>query len=479
MISFLLSLAALVLGYFSYGLFVEKVFGADPSRRTPAYTREDGVDFVPLNWRSIFLIQFLNIAGLGPIYGAILGALYGPAAFLWIVLGSIFAGGVHDYFSGMLSVRHEGKSVSEIVGIYLGRQVRTAMIAFSVILLVLIGTVFMAGPAGLLANLGFTGLLAQSNFWLAIILFYYFVATVVPINRIISRIYPLFGAVLLIMASGIGSMLLIKGYEIPEITFRSFHPDGLPLWPMLFITIACGAVSGFHSTQSPIMARCLPDEKYGRRIFYGAMIAEGAIALIWAAAAMSFFPGGITGLSEVTDAGGAALVVKNVSLGLLGSAGGILVILGVVACPVTSGDTAFRSARLTIADALSLDQRPLKNRLMIALPIFAIGFSLTFIDFSIVWRYFSFSNQALATIVLWTSAVYLSDNDKFHWLATLPATFMTAVVTTYILQAPEGFGLPASVSYPAGVVCAAAACGLFATFLRKRSLSSAYSVSEQ
>ncbi|MDD3247214.1 MAG: carbon starvation protein A [Methanosarcina sp.] len=471
MISFLLSLVALVLGYFSYGVFVENVFGADPSRRTPAYTQEDGVDFVPLSWPSIFLIQFLNIAGLGPIYGAILGALYGPAAFLWIVLGSIFAGGVHDYFSGMLSIRHEGKSISEIVGLYLGRQARIAMIAFSVILLILIGTVFMSGPAGLLTNLGFTGLLAQPNFWLVLILLYYFVATVVPIDKIISRIYPLFGAVLLIMALGIGSMLLIKGYEIPEITFRSFHPDGLPLWPMLFVTITCGAVSGFHSTQSPIMARCLTNEKYGRRIFYGAMIAEGAIALIWAAAAMSFFPGGVVGLSEVTNAGGAALVVKDVSLGLLGPAGGILAILGVIACPITSGDTAFRSARLTIADVMNLDQRPLKNRLIIAFPIFVIGFSLTLIDFSIVWRYFAFSNQALATIVLWTSAVYLSNNNKFHWIATIPATFMTAVVTTYILQAPEGFGLPGSVSYPAGMICAATACVLFATYLRKISPS--------
>ncbi|MHC1757706.1 MAG: carbon starvation protein A [Methanosarcina sp.] len=471
MISFLLSLAALVLGYFSYGVVVEKVFGADPSRRTPAYTREDGVDFVPLSWPSIFLIQFLNIAGLGPIYGAILGALYGPAAFLWIVLGSIFAGGVHDYFSGMLSIRHEGKSISEIVGIYLGRKTRIAMIAFSVILLILIGTVFMSGPAGLLTNLGFTGLLAQSNFWLAVILLYYFIATVVPIDRITRSIYPLFGAVLLIMALGIGSMLLIKGYEIPEIAFGSFHPDGLPLWPMLFITIACGAVSGFHSTQSPIMARCLTNEKYGRRIFYGAMIAEGAIALIWAAAAMSFFPGRVAGLGETITAGGAALVVKNVSLGLLGPAGGILAILGVIACPITSGDTAFRSARLTIADAMSLDQRSLKNRLIIAFPIFAIGFGLTLIDFSIVWRYFAFSNQALATIVLWTSAVYLSNNDKFHWITTIPAAFMTAVVTTYILQAPEGFGLPGSISYPAGVICAAVACGLFAIFLGKRSLS--------
>lgn len=470
MISFLISLIFLILGYFSYGAFVEKVFGADPSRKTPAYTQEGGVDFVPLSWPRIFLIQFLNIAGLGPIYGAILGALYGPAAFLWIVLGSIFAGGVHDYFSGMLSIRHEGKSIAEIVGIYLGRQARIVMIAFSIILLILIGTVFMSGPAGLMASLGFTGLLAKSNFWLAIILLYYFLATVVPIDKIISRIYPLFGAVLLIMALGICSMLLIKGYDIPEITLRSTHPDGLPLWPMLFITIACGAVSGFHSTQSPIMARCLSNEKYGRRVFYGAMIAEGVIALIWAAAAMSFFPKGIVGLSEVVDAGGAALVVKNVSLGLLGPAGGILAILGVIACPVTSGDTAFRSARLTIADTMSLDQKPIKNRLIIAIPLFAIGFSLTLIDFTAVWRYFAFSNQALATIVLWTSTVYLSNNDKFHWIATIPATFMTAVVTTYILQAPEGFGLPSSVTYPTGVICAAVAFGLFATFLRKRSL---------
>lgn len=473
MISFLISLIFLVLGYFSYGMVVENIFGADPSQKTPAYTRADGVDFVPLSWPSVFLIQFLNIAGLGPIYGAIMGALYGPAAFLWIVLGSIFAGGVHDYFSGMLSVRHEGKSISEIVGIYLGRRARTAMIAFSVILLILVGTVFMSGPAVLLANLGFTGLLAQSSLWLVVILLYYFLATVVPIDKIISRIYPLFGAVLFIMALGIVSMLLIKGYEIPEITLRSLHPDGLPLWPMLFITIACGAVSGFHSTQSPIMARCLSNEKYGRRIFYGAMVLEGAIALIWAAAAMSFFPGGVVGLNEVINAGGAALVVKNVSLGLLGSAGGILSILGVIACPITSGDTAFRSARLTIADAMSLDQKPVKNRLMVAFPLFAIGFSLTLIDFSKVWRYFAFSNQALATIVLWTSAVYLSNNDKFHWIATIPATFMTAVVTTYILQAPEGFGLPVSISYPAGVICAAAVFGLFTTILRKRSQSSA------
>ncbi|WMW23008.1 carbon starvation protein A [Methanolobus mangrovi] len=461
MIGFLVSLLALVTGYFIYGTFVESVFGADPDRKTPAYTQEDGVDFIPLSWSRIFLVQFLNIAGLGPIFGAIMGALFGPAAFLWIVLGSIFAGGVHDYFSGMLSVRHDGKSISEIVGLYLGKHVRIAMVAFSIILLLLIGTVFMAGPAGLLTNLGFTGMLALQNFWLAIILIYYFIATVVPVDKLIGRIYPLFGAILIIMALSIGSMILIKGYEIPEITLRNLHPDNLSLWPMLFITIACGAVSGFHSTQSPIMSRCLPNEKYGRHVFYGAMIAEGVIALIWAAAAMSFFPDGVTGLNEVLDTGGAALVVNNVSLGLLGPFGGVLAILGVIVCPITSGDTAFRSARLTIADAMNMDQEPLKNRLMIALPIFAIGFALTQVDFSIVWRYFAFSNQVLAAIVLWTSAVYLVRKNKFHWIATIPATFMTAVVITYILQAPEGFSLPTSISYPVGMVGAAVALFLF------------------
>lgn len=472
MISFLASLIALVMGYFIYGTFVEHIFGTDPDRKTPAYTQEDGVDFIPLSWSRIFLIQFLNIAGLGPIFGAIMGALYGPAAFLWIVLGSIFAGGVHDYFSGMLSVRHEGKSISEIVGLYLGRPVRIAMIVFSFILLILIGTVFTSGPVGLLTNLGFTGILAKQNFWLAIILLYYFLATVVPVDKVIGRIYPVFGAVLLIMAFSIGSMLLIKGYEIPEITLRSLHPEGYSLWPMLFITIACGAVSGFHSTQSPIMSRCLPNEKYGRRVFYGAMIAEGVIALIWAAAAMSFFPGGISGLNEVTVTGGAALVVNNVSLGLLGPLGGILAILGVIVCPITSGDTAFRSARLTVADAINLDQEPLKNRLIIAVPIFAMGFSLTLIDFSVVWRYFAFSNQVLATIVLWTSAVYLLRKNKLHWIATFPATFMTAVVTTYILQAPEGFSLPTSISYPVGIVCTTVVLFLFMTrifFLNNKS----------
>lgn len=461
MISFIISLAVLIAGYFVYGAVVDKVFGVDPDRKTPAVTQADGIDYVALPWHKIFLIQLLNIAGLGPIFGAVMGALFGPAAFLWIVFGTILAGGVHDYFAGMLSVRHEGKSVSEIVGVYLGDKIRLVMRVFSVVLLLLVGTVFMYGPAGLLANLGMTGIFAQKQFWLLLILAYYFIATIVPVDKVIGRLYPLFGAVLLIMAAGVAGALVFGGMPIPEIALKNMHPKGLAIWPMLFITIACGAISGFHSTQSPIMARCLPNEKYGRKVFYGAMIGEGIIALIWAAAAMTLFDGGIAGLQATVAEGGAGLVVNRVSIGLLGTVGGMLAILGVIACPITSGDTAFRSARLTIADSMGMDQTPIKNRLLVALPLFAVGFTLTFIDFSIIWRYFAWSNQTLATIVLWAAAAYLAVNKRFHWLATIPATFMTAVVTTYIIQAPEGFRLPTSISYPVGIVAAAAILALF------------------
>ena len=450
MFSFIASLLALLAGYFFYGKIVDRHFGADPSRKTPAVTKSDGVDFVPLPWYKIFLIQFLNIAGLGPIFGAIMGALYGPVAFLWIVFGCIFAGATHDYFSGMLSVRHEGRSIPEIVGNYLGEGARKFMRVFSVILLVLVGVVFMMGPAGLLANLGFGGIFANASFWLGIILVYYFVATILPVDKVISRIYPIFGAALLIMAVGVGGMLIVKGLPIPEIGADISHPKGLPAWPLLFVTIACGAISGFHATQSPLMARCLPTEAYGRRVFYGAMIAEGVVALIWAAAAMAFFPAGIAGLNDVLAQGGAGLVVKEVSVGLLGTFGGLLAILGVIACPITSGDTAFRSVRLIFADALKVDQTSKINRLKLALPLFAVGFALTFIDFNIIWRYFAFSNQSLATVVLWASAMYLVHEGKSHWIASLPAVFMTGVCSTYILMAPEGLGLSSAISYPIG-----------------------------
>jgi carbon starvation protein CstA len=461
MISFIVCLAALIVGYFTYGKVVEKIFGIQPDRKTPAYTMEDGVDFVPLKpWR-IFLIQVLNIAGLGPIYGAIMGALFGTASFLWIVFGCIFAGAVHDFFSGMLSIRHDGKSISEITGMYLGNGMRQVMRVFSVILLLLVGTVFMAGPAGILANLGLTGIFANKWFWLSIILVYYFIATILPIDKVIAKLYPVFGIVLIIMAVGVGVMLFFGEHTIPEISLTNIHPKGLSFFPMLFITIACGAISGFHATQSPIMARCLTNEKMGRPIFYGAMIAEGIIALVWAAAAVTFFDG-VGGLAAVIGKGGAGLAVKEISVGLLGTFGGMLAMLGVVACPISSGDTAFRSARLTIADSMNLKQDGMMNRLKIALPLFAVGFSLNFIDFTIIWRYFAWSNQTLATIVLWASAVYLLQNKKFHWIATIPATFMSAVVTTYILQAPEGFRLSPTISQPIGIIVAV---GLFAAFL--------------
>ncbi len=466
MISFLICLAALVAGYFVYGKIVEKIFGIDTERETPAYAMQDGVDFVPLKpWR-IFLIQVLNIAGLGPIYGAVMGALFGTASFLWIVLGCIFAGAVHDFFSGMMSIRHDGKSISEITGMYLGNGMRQVMRVFSVVLLVLVGTVFMAGPAGLLANLGLSGIFANKWFWLGLILVYYFVATILPIDKIIAKLYPVFGVVLLIMAVGVGVMLFAGGYSIPEISFENLHPKGLSFFPFLFITIACGAISGFHATQSPIMARCLPNERMGRPVFYGAMIAEGIIALIWAAASVTFF-GGVEGLFGAVGHGGAGFVVKEISVGLLGTVGGLLALLGVIACPISSGDTAFRSARLTIADAMNMKQDKIVNRLMVAIPLFAIGFALNFINFSIIWRYFAWSNQTLATIVLWTAAVYLLRSGKLHWIATIPATFMSAVVSTYILQAPEGFKMPASVAQPIGIVIAVVLFALFIVFAQK------------
>ncbi len=470
MISFFLSLGLLIAGYLVYGTIVEKIFGADSGKVTPALRLENGVDFIPLKPSKIFLIQFLNIAGLGPIYGAVMGALFGPAAFLWIVFGSIFAGAVHDYFSGMLSIRHDGKSISEVTGIYLGEVMRKVMRVFSVVLLLLVGTVFMAGPAGLLSNLGMTGIFANKFFWLVIILIYYFIATVLPIDKIIARLYPVFGVVLLIMAVGVAVMIFVQGKHVPEIQLANLHPKGLPIWPMLFITIACGAISGFHATQSPVMARCLTDEKYGRPVFYGAMISEGIIALIWAAASMAFFDGGIAGLQAVVAKGGAGLAVHDISIGLLGGFGGILAMLGVIACPITSGDTAFRSARLTVADAMGLEQKSISKRLYIAIPLFVAGFALNFINFSVIWRYFAWSNQTLAMIVLWTAAAYLVKNKKLHWIATVPATFMTAVSVTYILQAPEGFRLPVSVSYPAGIAAAIAVLILFTVkFIKKES----------
>lgn len=469
MISFILSIIALIVGYFIYGKITEKLFGANDDIETPAVRLEDGVDFVPMPGWKIFLIQFLNIAGLGPIFGAIAGAMWGPAAFMWIVFGCIFAGAVHDYFSGMLSVRHDGASIPEVVGKYLGNGFKQFMRVFSVVLLVLVGVVFVSGPAGIL-----NGLIPSISIktFLYIIFAYYLIATMVPIDKLIGKIYPIFGICLLIMAVGVGATLIIGGYPIPEIAgnLRNMHvkPESYPLFPMLFITIACGAISGFHSTQSPLMARCLTKESQGRKIFFGSMIAEGIVALIWAAAAMSFF-GGVDGLSGFMAANNnnAGLVVNTVSKSLLGTIGGTLAILGVVACPITSGDTAFRSARLTIADSLKFSQGPIKNRFLISIPLFAIGFALTRINFGIVWRYFGWSNQTLATIVLWTASMYLVNIGRNHWMSTIPATFMTAVCTTYIIVAPEGFKLSMSIGLPAGIIAAILSLFIFTVAAKK------------
>lgn len=469
MTQFILGVVILIVGYFTYGKVVEKHFGPDEDRVTPAHRLEDGIDYVPMSKWRVFLIQLLNIAGLGPIFGAIQGALFGPVAFVWIAIGCIFAGGVHDYFSAMLSVRHDGMSFSEITGEYLGEGARQVMRVFSVVLLVLIGTVFLSGPAGLLAGLNLFGL-DNFNVWLAIIFAYYFLATILPVDKIIGKLYPLFGISFIVMAVGIGFNLVKGGYTLPTFTLQGMHPKGLPVWAMLFTTITCGAISGFHVTQSPMMARTLNNEKEGRQVFYGAMIAEGIIAMVWAAAAMAFF-GNIDGLAEFyySSIGGPGGVVNHISIALMGTVGGLLAMVGVIAAPITSGDTAFRSARLTIADALGIKQDKTKSRLLLAAPLFVISFILTRIDFDIIWRYFAWANQTLAMIALWTVSAYLVREKKSHWMSTIPAVFMSGVSGTYLIQAPEGFGLGPEIAYPVGIVVAIAFLVLF--LVRSKKLS--------
>ncbi|MEX2232478.1 MAG: carbon starvation protein A [Cyclobacteriaceae bacterium] len=460
MITFFISIGALVLGYVLYSRVVEKIFVIDPKRVTPATTQADGVDFVAMPGWKIFLIQFLNIAGLGPIFGAVAGAMWGPVAFLWIVFGAIFAGAVHDYFSGMLSLKHNGKSITEITGIYLGNGIKQFMRAFTVILMLMVGAVFIMGPAKILDDM--TGNAAGMTLWVLLIFVYYIVATLFPIDKIIGRLYPVFGFALLFMAVGIAVMMVVKGLPIPELTLANLtnqhvNPKSFPIFPMVFITIACGAISGFHATQSPLMARCMTNEKQGRSIFYGAMITEGVVALIWAAIGMSFY-GGTPGLNDimVQNQGNAAFIINEISISLLGTVGGFLALLGVVAAPITSGDTAFRSARIIIADFLDYKQSPIKNRLLICLPLFAAGYLLTRINFGIVWRYFAWTNQTLATIVLWTITAYLIKEKKNYWVTLIPATFMTTVVISYLMLAPEGFQLSAPISYWTGIFVALA-----------------------
>jgi carbon starvation protein CstA len=463
MFTFILAIILLVLGYFFYGKFIQRFFGADNSRTTPANSINDGVDYIPMPTWKIFVIQFLNIAGLGPIFGAILGALYGPMAYIWIVLGCIFMGAVHDYFSGMLSIRNKGASLPELVGKYLGPGFQNFLRLFTVLLLIFVGIAFVTGPAGLLEAL--TG--ANKKIWLYIIFAYYLVATLLPINKIIGLIYPYFGITLLIMAAGIAGAMIFKGINgtlvLNELTFSDFknmhhNPSQNILYPMMFIVISCGAISGFHSTQAPLMARCLKKEKHGRKAFYGAMIAEGIVAIIWATAAMNYF-GNVDGLADAMSpkTHNPAWVVNEISQTWLCKVGGILAIVGVIACPITTGDTAFRSARLTIADIFNYKQSKLNSRLAVSLPLFAIGFTMSQLEFSTIWKYLGLSNQILAVFVLWTGAMYLAVKKKNHLFLSIPATFLTAVCLTYILVAPlknGGLALSTQLGYPVGVLAA-------------------------
>ena len=468
MFSFLGCLALLVVGFFVYGRLVDNIF-KPTDEPTPAVRINDGVDYIPLPTWKVFMIQLLNIAGLGPIFGALGGALWGPSVYLWIVFGTIFAGGVHDYMSGMISIRENGKSISEVVGKYLGSFMLQLMRLFSVVLLVLVGTVFMTGPANLLAML--TGM--DPTMWLLIVLLYYFLATLLPIDALIARFYPLFGACLLIMAFGIMFAMVIGvgGHPMPEITLQNLHPKDLPIWPLMFITVACGAISGFHSTQSPLMARCLKNEHMARPVFYGAMVAEGIIALVWAAAGVTFYES-TGGLAAAMADVGQNKAVYEICVGFMGYGGAVLAMLGVIACPITSGDTAFRSARLTLADWIGLDQSNQLKRVYLSVPLLAIGGLLSQINFAVIWRYFAWTNQTLAMIVLWTGAVYMYRKFKgrrVYLIAAVPAVFMSVVTTTYILQAKEGLQLSTAVSYPAGFVFAALFLFLFLriTVLRK------------
>ena len=475
MYSFLLSIAALVLGYLLYGAFVDRVFGPDPRRVTPAVGKADGVDFIAMPTWKVFMIQFLNIAGTGPIFGAIMGAKFGPASYLWIVLGCIFAGAVHDYMCGMLSLRHGGAGFPELVGEYLGQGTKRVMLVFSIILLLLVGTVFVYSPALILGDLAGDGGRGSIMLWVGIIFVYYVVATLLPIDKVIGRVYPLFAFALLFMAAALLVCLVVKWPSLPELWdglggwSEKAGLSGQPIFPCLFITIACGAISGFHATQSPLMARCLKNEKLGRPVFYGSMITEGLVALIWAAvSSWFFFDGGAAAVGSDMSAA-APTVVTKVSESWLGLLGGILAILGVVAAPITSGDTAFRSARLIIADFVRLEQKTIRKRLYIALPLFAASALLLWYNiadangFNTIWRYFGWSNQTLAVFMLWTATIYLVRKKGGLWylVTLLPALFMTAVCTTFICVDKIGLRLPQEWNFAIGLSTFVLAAVLF------------------
>ena len=482
MISFVLSLVALVLGYLFYGRLVERVFGPD-DRVTPAVAKADGLDYIVLPSWKIFMIQFLNIAGTGPIFGAIMGAKFGPVAYLWIVFGCIFAGATHDYFSGMLSMRHDGASLPELTGKYLGKTTRSIMLVFTVLLLIMVGTVFVYSPAEILHSIG-----GETMMWVAIIFCYYIIATMLPIDKIIGKIYPLFVFSLLFMAGALMIWLFLHWPTVPELWNGLYNmgaatePDTWKdnIFPALFITVACGAISGFHATQSPLMARCVKSEKMGRPIFYGAMITEGIVALIWATVAMYFFYDQPTAGYLTIEGGEAAVndapsVVNIICNSWLGIAGGILALLGVVAAPITSGDTALRSARLIIADALKLDQQGVRNRLLVSVPMFIVtGLILWFNiadanGFDVIWRYFGWSNQTLSIFTFWALTVYLAKYRKglYYLMTLLPACFMTSVCTTFICTAKIGFNIPVSLTAYIGLASFFIPMILFFLWLRK------------
>jgi carbon starvation protein CstA len=469
MIVFLICITILILGYKFYSPFVEKQAAIDPTAVTPQTRFSDGVDYVVIHPVKAFLIQFLNIAGVGPIFGPILGALYGPVALVWIVLGNVLGGAVHDYFSGVMSIKEDGKSLPEIAGHYYNAVFKGFMLIFTAMLLFFVGVVFIMAPAGLLSNLdGFKDtFLANNTFWVLVILGYYFLATLLPIDKIITKFYPIFGLLMIVMTTMIAAALLINAPHLPIsgdflAYFKADHahdfltpnPDGLPVWPLLFMTITCGAISGFHSTQAPIIARCLTNEKYVRPVYYGAMMCEGIVACVWALAGIAAFPDGYTGLKALLDQGGPGLVVNHISNSYLGAFGGIMAIIAVAVFPITSGDTAFRSLRLTVVDAFNIPQS-VRNRLLLATPILTIAYFMTKLDFSLIWRYFAFSNMLLSTSVLWLATKYLFDRGTFHWIASVPAVIATGVTTSYIMTAAIGFNLSSDLGKPIGAAVVA------------------------
>ncbi len=473
MITFTVALFLLLIGYFTYGRMVDRIFRPDANRKTPAVTKADGVDFLPLPTWKIFMIQFLNIAGLGPIFGAIMGAQFGTASYLWIVFGTIFAGAVHDFFSGALSIRHGGESLPELVGRFLGAKTKNVMCVFTIILMILVGAVFVSGPAELLA--GMTPDYMNGIFWMIVIFLYYILATLLPIDKVIGRIYPLFAFALLFMAVGILVMLYWNHPELPEMwNGLGTKYEASPIFPMMFISIACGAISGFHATQSPLMARCLVNEKYCRPVFYGAMVTEGIVALIWAAAATYFFhDNGIVDAETGIPYSGAK-VATMISKEWLGTFGSILAILGIVAAPITSGDTALRSARLIVADFFRIEQKNIWKRLFVSIPIFLVTMGILFYSlndadgFKIIWRYFAWCNQTLAIFTLWAITIYMVVERKAYIVALIPALFMTCVCTTYILMAPEGFALSNWLAYIMGGVITVLSLILFIVWYNKR-----------